>query len=874
MAAGAARRTETRTRRAAPEGDPLIATKLLAPDSPGWAVQRPRITTLVADRVRGYPLTVVTGPVGAGKTMALAQWVATEQAPVAWISLDDYHNRPGVFLSYLVAALHGAGVHVPRVPRGARGRAAEDLFLLRLAAALAGQDAPVTLVLDDFHVITEPRVPNVLEFLVRNVGPGLRLVVSSRSHSPIPLHRYRLSGQLGEIRVTDLAFTVDEAAMLLSGHDCTVSAHSLECLTRQTEGWPAGLRLAAISMTTLPDPDRYVADLTTGDSALTGFLAEEVLETSPPRVRELLLGTAVLERVDPAAAAELTGDDDAWRVLQALAADDMFVEATDGGYRYHTLFAHMLRRVLTRESPDRVASSHRTAARWHHRNGHLAEAVRHAARAEDWRLAAGMVVEDLAIGELLEPTGGPSLADELAGMPRGETWAEPAPHLVCGALLASAGQVGSALAELDAAEEILGQRPVTEPTPEPTPEPTAEPAPETAPETAAARLAAAMIRFAVARRSGNLDAAADAAAVAEVLVDELPSGPKLRARVLRARGTVQLWAGRVEEAVRAFDSATAEAAAPGCDDERAACLGRLALAEALRGRLRRAATLAEQAAPPCTHPRCAEPAALTALAWVHLQHHEQQQARDLLKQANAALAANPDKLLEAIACLTAAYSALAEGRDATAVQAVGRARSGWRVPVWLAGELGLVESRARRGAVPTRAGLDDVEALLAAHDTVPDRLRLQAWLVDAQLGYRGGDGARGRRSLGRALRLAEREQLRLPFVLDRQWIEPVLRRDPQLAEAVHQLLQPAAAHHPPPSAPRVDESVVAAVETLTEREREVLRRISGMLTTAEIATELYISTNTVKSHVKNVCRKLSATHRGEAVRRARQLQLI
>jgi LuxR family maltose regulon positive regulatory protein len=167
-----------------------------------------------------------------------------------------------------------------------------------------------------------------------------------------------------------------------------------------------------------------------------------------------------------------------------------------------------------------------------------------------------------------------------------------------------------------------------------------------------------------------------------------------------------------------------------------------------------------------------------------------------------------------------------------------------------------------------------LEPLLAAHNRVPERVRLQACLVDARLGYHSGDGARGRRSLGRALQLAEREQLRLPFALDRQWIEPVLRRDPQLAHTYRHLLAPLFRDQIPAPAGPINKVVIPALEPLTEREREVLRRISGMLTTAEIATELYISANTVKSHVKNACRKLSATHRGEAVRRARQLQLI
>ena len=226
---------------------------------------------------------------------------------------------------------------------------------------------------------------------------------------------------------------------------------------------------------------------------------------------------------------------------------------------------------------------------------------------------------------------------------------------------------------------------------------------------------------------------------------------------------------------------------------------------------------------------------------------------------------------------------------------------------WLEQELSLVESRAVVAVRKIGAGLAEaervrhdssveglvilaqaqmaagdgetagraLEPLLATHSSSPDRVRLQACLVDARVSYHGGDWARARRSLGRALRLAEREQVRLPFALDRSWIELVLRRDPQLAHTYQHLLPPAASRNRLPAPPGpVDQAVIPAVEPLTEREREVLRRVSGMLTTAEIATELYISTNTVKSHVKNVCRKLSATHRGEAVRRARQLQLI
>ena len=384
--------------------------------------------------------------------------------------------------------------------------------------------------------------------------------------------------------------------------------------------------------------------------------------------------------------------------------------------------------------------------------------------------------------------------------------------------------------------------------------------------------------------------------------------------MLSARGAAELWSGHLDEAARVLDAGVAAAAASGEEHERAGCLGHLALVEALRGRLRRAAKLAAEATaalaadgqrPPAQHPN---PAALVALAWVHLEHHELREARSLLKQVDAALGVSPDRLIGAVACLAAACGGLAEGRGEVAAQIVARARSGWSVPAWLEQRLSLVESRAYVAAgdigaalaAAERAGRDtSLEAAvtlahawagcrrrdnarralapaLAAHSGAPERVRLQAWLVDARLSYDSGDRARGRRSLGCALRLAEREQLRLPFAMERGWIGPVLRRDPELARAHQRLLGPSLISPGLGPASQATTAQVAPVivEQLTEREREVLRYMSRMLTTAEIASELYISINTVKSHLKNIYRKLEATHRREAVRRARQLRQI
>ena len=898
MATYAAEQVATRVRPAVSADVPVMAAKITAPGVPGWVVPRPRITRLIAEGRRWCPLTVVAAPAGAGKTTALALWAAAEPGPVAWVGLDEGDNRPGVFWAGVVAALRRAGAALPVALPAARGRDGGHVLVLWLAGALAAQDPPVTLVLDGLHLLTGTGVLDGLDYLLRNAGSGLRLVVSARMVR-LPLHRYRLAGELTEIRAGDLAFTVAEAGLLLARYGSTPPADVVERLTRRTEGWAAGLRLAGIAMSTHPDPGQVVSELITEDNAVTAYLVEEVLNAQPPEVRDFLLSTSILEDISAEAAGELAGSERAGKNLPALARANAFVEPIGSGrYRYHALFAEVLRLRLRCEHPDRVAPLHRRAARWYERNGQLADAVRHAAQAGDWQLAASIVIDALAIGEIIETRGSPSLAGEFAGMPPGRAWTEPQPHLVSAAAALSAGQHKASTAALAAAEAILERLP--------------------ADQEAASRLAAAIIRLTASLRTGDLMTAATAAARAEVLVSGVPGGKlaryrEIRTRVLSGRGAVELWSGHLDQAAGTLDSVLAAATALCGEDKRADCLGLLALVEAFRGRLCRAAELARRATAgrtagehrvPARNP---SPAALVARAWVHLGRHELREARESLGQADAALDVSPDKLTGTAAYLVAAGVALAEGRAVVAGQIIARARSGWQVPAWLDRRLSLVESRAFAAAgdiaaalaAVGRAGGDtSLEATvalaharaaagdggnarralapaLATQSGAPDRVRLQAWLLDARLSYTSGDRVRGRRSLAAALRLAEPEQLRLPFALERGWLEPVLRRDPELAQAHRRLFSPAGHHDrhaAPPGGP--EKTPIIVVEPLTEREREVLRHASGLLRTAEIASELDISIHTVKTHFKNVYRKLATTRRGEAVRRARQLELI
>jgi LuxR family maltose regulon positive regulatory protein len=540
-----------------------------------------------------------------------------------------------------------------------------------------------------------------------------------------------------------------------------------------------------------------------------------------------------------------------------------------------------------------VAGLHQRAARWYGRNGLLIQAVRHAARAGDWQLAAAMVIDDLAIGQIIEPGSGQRLTDEFRDLPPGRSWTGPQPYLIAAAMALSAGRDESCAAALGAADGLLGHLPADQ-------EPVCQ-------------LAAGIIRLTAALRTGDLAAAAAAAASAEPALSQIPDEklarhPDVGGRVLSGRGAVELWSGHLDEASSLLDAAVAAATVSG-RPEPADCIAHLALAEAWRGRLRRAAELADRAAAlaACGRPpgHDQDPAALIARAWVHLERNELREARRCVKQADTALDRSPDELIAAAAYLVAAGGALAEGRASVAMQIVTRARSGRPIPPWLDRQLSVIESRvcAATGdiqaalAAAGRAGSEDspeaavalAHAWAAAGDSdtatralapvlaaraVPDRVRLYAWLVDARLGYTSGDRAHGHRSLAAALRLAEPEQLRLPFVLERSWISPVLRQNPDLTEA-HRRLLPDPGHTRLPATPTgPDQARALPAEPLSDREREVLRHISGMLSTAEVASEMYISVNTVKTHLRTIYRKLAASHRGEAVRRARQLELI
>jgi LuxR family transcriptional regulator, maltose regulon positive regulatory protein len=887
--------------------DPILQSKITTPVLPSWVVPRPRLERRITEGTQG-PLTSITGPPGAGKTLAVAAWTAGRgKGPVAWVTVDGYDNRPEVFWSYVVAALRHAGVPVSRAASWlARGEATGHVFLLQLASALADQVPPVTLVLDDFHLLTDGAVLDGLAYLLKNARPGLRLLVTSRIDPPLPLHQYRLTGGLAEIRAEELAFSVPEVASLMVQHGVTLPSAALEYLTETAEGWAAGLRLAAMSMAGHPDPEQFVKNLSGEESAVTGYLVEEVLNVQTPEVRDLLLCTSVLEQMNAEIAGALLDRGEVAGTLEALARENSFVQPVgDGWYRFHSLFRDVLRLKLRRERPEIVAGLYRKAARWYQQEGMLGEAAGCAANAADWPFVAAIIVDEFAITQLMGPGHG-----DLPTAGLHVTEGDVSPHFLLAAAAVALSESGdeAADASLRAAEEILGRLPDD--------------------ENVLCEFAACAIRSSIAFRRGSLDALDGATATAERLLDKIPQAVLARhqhavAQVLSGRGTVELWSGNpgtaadlfcraarlLEDVIQSHAPSRAELQAR--RNELAACRGYLALTEALRGRLSAAEEIASSGTALLGDGRARQPdpASALALALVSLEHGELSAARAQLKVADAALRAHPDRLASAIGSLIAARGSLAEGRARAAVETIERARSSRALPPLPDRVLTLTElqahaaagdgpaalAAARRvgpaSAMDARVGLS--RAWLAAGDPAAarrtlatvlespadegsERVRLDAWLADALLSFRMGDERRGRSSLEQALKLGEAEKRRLPFAMERSWLRPVLMRHPELAGAHRQLLGPGMGVPSAVPAQRgaPDHAAPVIVEQLSSRERDVLRHVAEMLDTADIAAEMYISVNTVKTHLKSIFRKLGASDRREAVRRARQLNLL
>jgi LuxR family maltose regulon positive regulatory protein len=813
--------------------------------------------------------------------------------------MEEGDGKPAVFWTYFVEALRRAGVPLfPALADPLHLAAVDESFLPRLAEQLAALARPVSLVLDEVSSVVGQQWANDLDFVLRHSAGGLRLTLVGRWDPPLPLYRYRLAGTLSEVRGEDLVFTEDEGAELLALHGIVLSSTGLTSLLRHTEGWAAGLRLFAMALEGHAEAESLLATINGDEATIAEYFVSEVLRARPPELRDFLLRSSIVDIVTPELAQLLTGRRDAGRVLAGLERENSFLQVVNDqpvAYRYHRLFGELLRAELAHDDPDEISSLHRRAAGWLAAEGRTVDAVHHAVSAGDWETAAEITIDDYAVGQLV--LGGTQ--DRLGPMFRDlpEVGDSPEVALVRAALALAAADHDRAAKQLALAEELVADR-----------------SPE---RRNALSVAGAVLDLLVTGAAQDASRWLDTAHLATFLLGNAPAErlarhPELRALVLAATGTAQSWLGAVEAAVAPLSEAADVATADGCEAVRVDCLQDLALIEAYRGRLRHAAVLANQAimlAERCNGVGVHPPAsAHVALAWVAVEHYDVEAGWRFLRAAEPLCGLRAGGAAEAGIAIVKSRLLRGRGelRGALRVLQDAGGRSGSQSqPAWLAREVAL--SRARiltagghpEGALAAVAQLSDqshpdvlitqAEALLAAGDperaretlgrAVEDRdvavpIAVNARLGVAALAAGSGDVRAAHDALQEALRLADPESLRRHFHEVGAGLRRMMREDEELAEKYRSLGR---GGHPPH--PQVAHGVGSVAETvmvekLSKRELEVLRHVEAMLPTEEIAGAMYLSVNTVKTHVRSILRKLCASRRNEAVRRARELGLI
>jgi LuxR family maltose regulon positive regulatory protein len=841
------------------------------------------------------PVVVVTGPAGSGKTQFVAEWVRASHVDdhVVWLTLEGEDGSASMFWTYLVEGLRRAGLRLPPLSAPPPTAPVTRSFLVRLASSLSMQQSPIVLVLDGVSSLTDPRWAGDLEFVARHAGAGVRLVLIGRWDPPLLLHRHRLAGTLTAIRSRDLAFTRQETADLLALHAITLSPAALTSLLEHTEGWAAGLRLFALALEGRGDADHLVDTITGEEATIAEYFAGEVLRAQSPHVRTFLLHTSILDTITPELAQVVTGRPDARRVLADLERTNAFVRPIDEhatAYRYHRLFAELLRAQLAYGQPDLLPQLHRRAAGWFAARGQVDEAVAHAVNANDWATAAAAVIANFSVGSLLLEGHASRLGAWFRDMP--DDVDSPEAAMVSAALAVSDRRPSRCTEQLARAEDLVINRGCA--------------------YHDALALAGIVIEVLLADTVRDAERTLQAVATAESHLARLPAAhvdrhPELRVLVLAAKGSAQSRSGATDAAAATFAEVITRAGV-GCERVKLESLKHLALIEAYRGRLARAERLANEAVELAVHVGLAEdrrPAgAAVALAWVAVERYDVESAGRLLRGVDpkdggsglvaAGYAVAKSRRLQARGELRGALNTLQEVTTA----------GGGPPPAWLARELALGQARlltmmghpddaiviVRNLPAPESADAALVHAAALLAQSEPERAQrlatpvtqatdvrspvaVDAWLLLATIAAHTGDPARARAALQQALRLAAPEGQRRAVHQVWAQLRRILRDDVELAEQYRALGGNGTAANPRAGDP-ADPQQLVIVEPLSKREMEVLNGMAAMLPTEEIAASLYVSVNTVKTHVRSILRKLCASRRNEAVRRARALGLI
>ena len=861
-------------------------SRVTVPQLPPRHISRPRLLARL-DQAVTRPLTLLSAGPGTGKTVLLTDWVRHAEVRVAWLNPTTADAEPRRFWRLLESSLReceGAERAPPTdIPQGAGADLIQTLF-----SSVPRSPARLVVVIDDAHVLAHSDVLDGLDNLICGWPPGLSLILAARSDPLLPLHRYRLAGQMYELRAADLAMTPSEIQQVLTAHHVTLEPRAFDILAARTEGWTAGVRLSAMRMEGTESPSDFVSELALDVGSIGEYLVNEVIRRQPEPCRRLLIETSFLDEVTGPLADAITGMTGCGDMLTDLARSNSFVIPLDTAqvrYRYHQLFAEILRYLLQRQKGQAVRGLHQRAAAWFEASGDVGNAVHWALRAGD----RGRVATLLARGGLAH---GFVHRQDLSGLglrallPLGPEGTDPVRKAEFA--LANAA-IEAVFADADSAARGLGQVPSLK-----SDEILNDPD---------LLVTADLVELVLGQKTSDARAV-DTVAHRLLGHDGESAGsliPGLRAAVLLTQASTHLWTGRHEDVGTLLDEALAEAGREGPPGIELEVLGMMAFVGSYWSRTNytddaagRAHVLRKQkglAIPPALELAAAlrslmagdldgraralqrillpdvigsDPGLAVALelgqANVLMVRGEVNEARIMLQDAGGHIppllrVARDIMLAELDTSLGRPHAALRllqnyRGDDFAIMTAIPRARA----------HLALGDRLAAQGCV--RSVLANPSALAGRY------LLVEALLCDAQIAQLEGEPGRALEVVIRALEVA-RGEIVLPFLQAEDLFAALLERHPDVAG---QWPIP----RPRTPAESVPERVISWVlpEPLTQRELSVLRFLATSMSITEIADELCLSVNTVKTHIAAIYRKLPAGRRREAVLRARELELI
>ena len=901
-------------------------------------MSRPRLLARLREGA-GQQLILVSAPAGFGKTTLLAEWLSERpnaEAPVGWVSLDRSENESALFWAYVIRAMQriqpGIGASALAMLQSTR-RQPTELVLTSLINEMSAIDRDTLLVLDDYHVIEAPQVHADVTFLLDHLPARMQLVIASRSEPIVPLARLRARGQVTELRAEDLRFTPEEASAYLNQvMALDLSATDVSTLETRTEGWIAGLKLAALSLKNRGDVQKFVRAFSGDNRYIADFLIQEVLLTQPEGVRRFLLDTAILDRLSGPLCDAVTGEHGSQAQLESLERSNLFVVPLDDArecYRYHHLFAEVLRAHGLREHPDRVRTLHRRASVWFEANGSSAEALHHAAAAEDAERMAHLLEIKWPGMDRSYQTG--KWLERVKALPDALVRRRPVLNMGFAWTLLNAGElddVENRLADvercLDAKVNAAGER--------------AHSGSQIivdderkfrslSVELTSARAYLAQVRG---ETAGTVEHA-------RRVLDHLPEGDHIARIVTTALLALAEWtAGALDEAHRTFVTALALMRKAGQDLD--AIRGEFVPADirVAQGRLHDASRIYErglQLAKESLHADAPETDELyLGLSELHLERGDMDAVARIMhtigeSHRHAEHKGNRQRCSIVMARLAEVHGDWAKALDfldvAERVDVPGplprlRPIPAMRARIWIAqgrladamawakdqdvsvddslsylrefehitlARLLVARYRANHGEESIRAALTLLERLLIAASQGGRRGSVIEILVIEALAHQAMSNRRAARDpLERALALAEPEGYLRVFVNEGDVMRDLIRDATARGTAgayTRQLLRAfeapseSVANPPGPVAvPASPDAADAPVQGLTPRELEILRLIAAGLRNQEIADQLIISTATVKRHVANAYAKLDVSHRTEALVRAHALNLL